>query len=77
MRSDKSEKRTKTYFEIGIDKYVIRKEQQVMESGNLEIDARHQKIIFTKEETVCNAWFFSRELRLTNSIRVIQYCLRR
>ncbi|MGL1885701.1 MAG: hypothetical protein OCD76_04225 [Reichenbachiella sp.] len=58
-------------------RYTISNSYNIMETGSLEINTRHQKIIFTSEEKIWNAWFYGPELRLKNQDDQIQYSLRK
>jgi len=57
--------------------YVIKSNDNVMESGKAAIDTRHLKMIFLDDETSWNIWFYGDEMRLESQYRQIQYSLRK
>lgn len=66
-----------TYMTFTPRSYSLKVDHATYESGGLKIDPRHRKLIFEHHDTAWKAWFYGRELRLTNSELELEYSLRR
>lgn len=77
-RKNEIESVSGTWFNISEDgSYHISGNEGVLEYGRAIINTRHHKIIFEHDETIWDAWFYGRELRLENQQVGIQYSLRK
>jgi hypothetical protein len=77
---EKGEPQTLQNTSFSIDKrgyYVIKNNENVMESGKANINARHRKLVFLDDETSWDIWFYGDEMRLESQSRQIQYSLRK
>ena len=59
------------------DFFILTHRNEIVEESAIDLDARHQKIIFTDSEISWNVWFFGKELRLDNKELGLLYSLRR
>lgn len=76
-RKRKVEALSNTRFVIDEEgNFRILENQNLLEKGRASIDTRHRKIIFEKDQTKWRAWFYGRELRLSNDKLDIHYSLR-
>lgn len=76
-RKRKLETLTNTRFVIDEEgNFQILENKQLLEQGRASIDTRHRKMIFEKDQTKWRAWFYGRELRLSNDKLDIHYSLR-
>lgn len=72
------EKLSNTWFIIDENKnYSIVDDEGPIETGSVDIDTRHKKIIFKNKGVTWNAWFYGEELRLNNKNLSVQYSLRK
>jgi hypothetical protein len=77
-RNNKTERLQNTRFRIDDEgNYAILASGSIQESGVASINTRHRKIIFEKDQTEWKAWWYGRELRLTNERTGVEYSLRR
>ncbi|WP_422362038.1 hypothetical protein [Reichenbachiella sp.] len=78
MKDGIPEKMPKTFMTIDEKgNYTISDTTGVMDYGKTAINTRHHKVIFERDETLWDVWFWGRELRLQNKEMGIQYHLRK
>lgn len=78
MKDGIPEKIPETYMTIDESgNYIISDTTGVMDQGKTAINTRHHKVIFERDETLWDVWFWGKELRLQNKKMGIQYHLRR
>lgn len=78
MKNGVPEKMPETFMTIDeAGNYVISDEEGIMDQGKSAINTRHHKVIFERDDTYWDVWFWGRELRLQNKEMDIQYHLRR
>lgn len=78
MKNGTPEKMPETFLTIdAAGNYVISDSSGVMDQGKSAINTRHHKVIFEKDNTHWDVWFWGKELRLQNKEMDIQYHLRR
>jgi len=66
-----------TYLSITEERYELSEEEQILEEGNISIDARHHKITFEQMQITWDVRFVWDDLRLENNEVGITYRLRR
>ncbi|RED94380.1 hypothetical protein [Marinoscillum furvescens] len=66
-----------TYMSFTPVSYLLSVDGKTQERGGLKVDPRHRKLIFENQETAWKAWFYGRELRLSNAELELEYSLRR
>jgi len=78
MKNGIPEKIPKTFMFIdGSGNYTISDIKGIQDQGRSVINTRHHKVIFEREDTYWDVWFWGKELRLLNNELGIQYHLRR
>ncbi len=78
MKDGLPEKMPKTFMEIDDSgSYTISDTSGIKDQGRSVINTRHHKVIFEKDETYWDVWFWGKELRLQNKELDVQYHLRR
>ncbi|WP_420579935.1 hypothetical protein [Reichenbachiella sp.] len=78
MKNGIPEKMTETIMTIDEQgNYTISDASGIMDQGKTAINTRHHKVIFERDETLWDVWFWEKELRLQNKEMGIQYHLRR
>lgn len=66
-----------TFMHIDAKSYRIEVDGQLVENGASVINTRHHKVVFESDDVMWEAWFYGKELRLTNPKNGFQYDLRR
>lgn len=78
MKNGIPEKMPETYMTIDDSgNYIISDTTGVQDQGQSVINTRHHKVIFERDDTHWDVWFWGKELRLQNKEMDIQYHLRR
>lgn len=78
MKDGIPEKMPETFMTIDESgNYVISDTTGIMDHGKSAINTRHHKVIFERDDTHWDVWFWGKELRLQNKEMDIQYHLRR
>ena len=76
---EKGEERrlSRTYLSISEERYELSESDEIVEQGNISIDARHHKITFEQMQITWNVRFVWDDLRLENKELGITYRLRK
>jgi len=78
MKEGVPEKMPETFMTIDeAGNYIIIDEEGIMDQGKSAINTRHHKVIFERDDTLWDVWFWGRELRLQNKEMDVQYHLKR
>ncbi|MEQ9286993.1 MAG: hypothetical protein RIG77_08805 [Cyclobacteriaceae bacterium] len=77
-KEGKIQKLSNTWFNIHDNgHYSIGDPNGLLEQGNYVVNTRHKKIIFERDSTIWDAWFWGNRLRLNNDQLKMQYGLRK